>query len=37
MENTEFRIVHVKNRTCLYYNDTSKLEDFDLDNNLILN
>ena len=35
MENNEFKKVCIKNRTCYYINDIIKLEDFDLDNNLI--
>ena len=32
MENKEFRTVCVKNRTCYYFDDITKLEDFDSDN-----
>ena len=32
MENNEFKKVHIKNRTCYYFDDIIKLEDFDLDN-----
>ena len=32
MENNEFKKVQIKNRTCYYFNDIIKLEDFDLDN-----
>ena len=35
MENTEFKKVRIKNRTCYYFDDIIKLEDFDLDNILI--
>ena len=35
MENIEFQKVCIKNRTCYYFNDITKLEDFDLDNILI--
>ena len=35
MENNEFKKVCIKNRTCYYFNDIIKLEDFDLDNILI--
>ena len=35
MENNELRKVPVKNRTCYYFSDIIKLEDFDLDNILI--
>ena len=35
MENNEFRKVRTKNRTCYYFDDIIKLEDFDLDNILI--
>ena len=35
MENNELKKVHIKNRTCYYFIDTIKLEDFDLDNILI--
>ena len=32
MENNEFQKVRIKNRTCYYFNNIIKLEDFDLDN-----
>ena len=32
MENNEFKKIHIKNRTCYYFDDIIKLEDFDLDN-----
>ena len=32
MENNEFLNVHTKIRTCYYFNDIIKLEDFDIDN-----
>ena len=35
MENNEFWKVRIKNRTCYYFNDITKLEDFDLDDILI--
>ena len=35
MENNEFKKAHIKNRTCSYFNDIIKLEDFDIDNILI--
>ena len=35
MENNEFYKVRIKNRTCYYFNDVIKLEDFDFDNVLI--
>ena len=35
MENNEIKIVCIKNRTCFYFDDIIKLEDFDLDNILI--
>ena len=35
MENIEFQKVCIKSRTCYYFNDITKLEDFDLDNILI--
>ena len=35
MENNELKKVHIKNRTCYYFDDIIKLEDFDLDNILI--
>ena len=31
MENNEFKIVHIKNCSCYYFDDIIKLEDFDLD------
>ena len=35
MENNEFKKVGIKNRACYYFDDIIKLENFDLDNNLI--
>ena len=35
MENNEFKKVRIKYRTCYYFDDIIKLEDFDLDNILI--
>ena len=35
MEETEFKIVCIKNRACHYFNDMIKLEDFDIDNILM--
>ena len=35
MENNEFKKVPIKNRTCYYFDDIIKLEDFDIDNILI--
>ena len=35
MENNDLKKIHFKNRTCYYFNDIIKLEDFDLDNILI--
>ena len=35
MENNEFKKNPIKNRTCYYFDDIIKLEDFDLDNILI--
>ena len=32
MENNEFKKVPVKNRTCSYFNDIIKLDEFDFDN-----
>ena len=32
MENNEFKKVFIKNCTCYYFDDISKLEDFDFDN-----
>ena len=31
MENNEFRKVSIKNRTCYYFDDIIKFEDFDID------
>ena len=31
MKNNELKKVHIKNRTCYYFDDIIKLEDFDLD------
>ena len=35
IENNEFKKVRIKNRTFYYFDDTIKLEDFDLDDILI--
>ena len=35
MENDEFKIICIKNRTCYYFDEIIKLEDFDFDNILI--
>ena len=35
MENNEFEKVRIKNRTCYYFDDIIKLEDFSVDNILI--
>ena len=35
MENNEFKNDCIKNRTCYYFNDIIKLEDFDIDNILL--
>ena len=35
MENNELRKVCIKNRTCYYFDDIIKLENFDLHNILI--
>ena len=35
MENNEFKKVHIINHMCYYFDDSIKLEDFDLDNILI--
>ena len=35
MEIYEFKKVRIKNRTCCYFHDLIKLEDFDIDNILI--
>ena len=35
MQNNELKKVRIKNRTCYYFDDIIKLEDFDLDNILI--
>ena len=32
MENNKFKKWHIKNRTCYYFDDIIKLEDFNLDN-----
>ena len=32
MENNEFKKVYIKNRTCFYFDDIIKLDDFDIDN-----
>ena len=35
MESNQLRKVRIKNRACYYFDDITKLEDFDLDNILI--
>ena len=35
MENNKFKNVRIKNRTCYYFDDIIKREDFNLDNILI--
>ena len=35
MKNNELKEVHIKNRICYYFDDITKLEDFDIDNILI--
>ena len=35
MENNELEKVCIKNRTCYYFDYIIKLEDFDLDNNIL--
>ena len=35
MKDNEFKAVRIKNRTCCYFNEIIKLEDFDPDNILI--
>ena len=35
MENNEFKKVYIKSCTCYYFNNITKLEDFDIDNILI--
>ena len=35
MENNEIKKVHIKNRTCYYFDDIIELEDADLNNILI--
>ena len=35
MKHDEFKIVCIKNRTCYYFDEIIKLEDFDFDNILI--
>ena len=32
MKNDEFKKIHIKNRTCYYFDDIIKLEDIDFDN-----
>ena len=32
IENNEFKKVYIKNRTCFYFDDIIKLDDFDIDN-----
>ena len=32
MENNDFQKVHIKNRTCYYFDDIIKFEVFDFDN-----
>ena len=34
-ENNEFKKVRIKNRTCYYFDDIIKLEDFDIDDIII--
>ena len=34
MKNNAFKKVRIKNRTCYYFDDIIKFEDFDFDNNL---
>ena len=36
MENNEFKKVRIKNRTCYYFDNIIKLEDFDIDNILLI-
>ena len=33
--NNEFKEIDIKNRTCYYFDDITKIEDFDLDNSSI--
>ena len=35
MKNNELEKVRIKNRTCYYFDDIIKLEDFDIDNILV--
>ena len=35
MENNKYKEVCIKNRTCYYFDDIIKLQDFDIDNILI--
>ena len=35
MENNELKKICIRNRTCYYFDDIIKLEDFDLDNILM--
>ena len=35
MKNNELRKIQIKNRTCYYFDDTTKFEDFDCDNILL--
>ena len=35
MENKEFKNVHIKNRTCYYFDSIIKFENFNFDNTLI--
>ena len=32
MENNDFEKIRIKNRTCHYFDDSIKLEDFEIDN-----
>ena len=34
MENNELKKIRIKNRTCYYFDNIIKIEDFDLDNTL---
>ena len=35
MKNNELRKIRIKNRTCYYFDDTTKFEDFNCDNILL--
>ena len=35
MENNEFKKIDIKNRTCYYFNDIIKIQDFDFNNILL--